>query len=1093
MPILNPADRGREEAERRTLPIPIMKTAPYALFRYLVPGLAWVAVSAAQSTPPASEAEDVVQLSPFVIDAAEEEGYGGSSTLSGSRLKSNLEDVAASVTVLTNDFLDDLGATDLASALAYVTGAENDATSDPQGGDVLNQGFVGSDFGDLSGRSGEVRVRGLGRASTAADYIQLIGPTDRYNIDRSEFLRGANSILFGLAEPAGLLNLSTKRANTRREINRVDLRVDSFGSVRGQLDFNRALIKGKLAIRAVVLKSDTKYDVETAFERDDRQFFTATYNPFENTTLRASYENIDINARRPNYRTMQDNVSAWLALYNEAAAQLSPAQLAAAFYWDASKPGGANGIPPSSVITVGGQTIDLGVLRRTLDGRAQPVALVYDSSDWTTPLFGGATEFARVTTNGGLASPANTRAYFVRSADPFENTSGYFDHQVTDPKIFPFQDQELAALPGNYRWERANRFNLSLDQRIGEDLFLSASFQTQEFKSEQLFSPIAQQQQISIDVNTYLPDGRQNPNFLRPFVYGRSIGGFTDSKTEDILVQGNYDFDFAKKTERLKWLGLHRLTALYTKSSLDTQGYRWNIQADNTIPGVYDPTFGNAGRHLYQFWYIGDPVQVGDTSLRLTGLPTTTVSHPDQSFNLTYYDNASRTWKQSPEPIHASRQLIANGRSYSELENDGFGVSMQSFFWHKRVVSLLGWRTDGVESFTNTLNDINATPYQGETRADYVRSGIPDFKDRTSTSTQSVVFKVTDWLRVFASRSENFAATAPRTDNLFRPIAPQNGETKEFGFGLSMLDRKLSFRATVYDSSQNLATSSGAATTAALRVDAFEDTLYNALEAAGRLSEWRTIGAQGESTLPYDEPLNVSATANSKSKGWEAELTYNPTSSWRVSFSLSQLDNKLTNIGQELRAFIDARADYYRPFFQEGLRTDGTNSTNPSTSTLLSESFRNTVASNYISNIVTEGTSNVGVPEYLATLVANYKFREGFLKGFSVGGNLRWESSKIFGYQQIDTVYNLGGLENEPGKVADITHPWMSDPVITGGLMFNYARKIFDDRVNWKVQLNAQNLFSEHGLRIIRVNPDNSPVWGIARPLTFTLSNTFDF
>jgi hypothetical protein len=45
----------------------------------------------------------------------------------------------------------------------------------------------------------------------------------------------------------------------------------------------------------------------------------------------------------------------------------------------------------------------------------------------------------------------------------------------------------------------------------------------------------------------------------------------------------------------------------------------------------------------------------------------------------------------------------------------------------------------------------------------------------------------------------------------------------------------------------------------------------------------------------------------------------------------------------------------------------------------------------------------------------------------------------------------------------------------------------------WRVQLNAQNLFGEHGLRQISINPDQSSVWGIAQPRTWELSNSFDF
>ena len=60
------------------------------------------------------------------------------------------------------------------------------------------------------------------------------------------------------------------------------------------------------------------------------------------------------------------------------------------------------------------------------------------------------------------------------------------------------------------------------------------------------------------------------------------------------------------------------------------------------------------------------------------------------------------------------------------------------------------------------------------------------------------------------------------------------------------------------------------------------------------------------------------------------------------------------------------------------------------------------------------------------------------------------------------------------------------------GLM-NYSRRIFSGRVRWKVQLNAQNLIGDHGLRVIAANPDGSSIWGLAPARTYELSHSFEF
>ncbi len=1048
------------------------------------------ATAFAQSTPPQPTEPTAVVLSPFIVDSDADQGYRASSSTSGSRLKTDLKDIAASVSVLTNDFLDDLGATDIASALAFVAGAENDQTTDPTS-IGLNQGYLGGDFGDVNTRSGEVRVRGLGRASTAANFVPVIASTDRYNIERAEFLRGANSILFGLSEPAGLISYSTKVAHLRKNISRVETKVDNFGTHRGVLDLSRTLIKDKLAFRGVGLYSDKRYLVDTAYWRDKRLFLTGTYRPFKHTTVRAFAEHTDTGGRRPNYRTSQDNVSGWLALYNQYARVLTPAQLASAFYWDPTV-FNASGAPTTSLVTVNGQTTDLGLLRRANDGNANATALFYDNRDWSNPQ-GNTATITSSRNAAGAVEAAAFRGTFVRSADPLENRPNpYADPQITNRAILPYDRVELGALPGNYRWERGRKLNVTIDQHLAEGFDLSASFQREVFRQKQQFSPIAQQQQVSIDVNVKLPDGRTNPNFLRPYIFGRQLGDYNHQTADNFLVQANYDFDFAKKTSRLGWLGFHRLTSLYTRAESDRLTYRWNVQVDNTIPGVMTAGLTAASRHLYQFWYVGDPVQVGDSGLRLTGFPTTTVTTADRTYNYTYYDAPTRSWRQSPTALRTSNQLVAGGRNFTAQENDGVGASLQSFFWKRKIVTLVGWRQDRVDAFTHTLVS-TAEPLTGERRADYLQSSVPQLSNSKATATQSIVFHATNWLRLFGSRSENFAATASRTDSLFRPIAPQNGITKEIGLGLNLFENKLNLRVSAYNSSQNLATSGGAASTASLRVEVVEDQLYNALLSTGRIAEWSTVGPAGVSKSEYNRPLDISATEDSVSKGLEAEVVYNPLPGWRLAFNVSKLDNVSTNVGRELREFLDVRAPFYRKYFQEGLRTDGSTNANPSTATLISTSFANAVAANYVGNILKEGTSNPGISEYTFRLVTNYAFRQGPLKGFSIGANAGWEKGKIVGFALLNTTFNVGGLDNYAGTVSDPNRPFIRSSTLSGGAFAGYRKKIYGDKVMWKIQLNAQNLFGEHGLRQISINPDQSKVWGVAQPRTWELSNSFDF
>ena len=69
----------------------------------LLLGLAFAAPLSAQVVPPAAAnpapPADPVVLSPFVVDTSGDRGYFASSTLAASRLKTDLKDIASSVSV----------------------------------------------------------------------------------------------------------------------------------------------------------------------------------------------------------------------------------------------------------------------------------------------------------------------------------------------------------------------------------------------------------------------------------------------------------------------------------------------------------------------------------------------------------------------------------------------------------------------------------------------------------------------------------------------------------------------------------------------------------------------------------------------------------------------------------------------------------------------------------------------------------------------------------------------------------------------------------------------------------------------------------
>jgi len=232
------------------------------------PSLWSQAVPTAQ--PPTPEKKEAVMLSAFVVATENEAGWSANDTLSATRTRQAIKDVPVNIDAITADFMEDLGLFNADEVANYVANAYAPPTL------------------ENDNQSGAIAFRGLSGSPAARNYFRWYIPSDTYNVERIDFGKGSNSLIFGDVEPGGQASVFTKRAQMRN-FGTFLSQYNSDGAYRFQLDFNRRL-RPNLALRFnAVRRQERTFQDASAFKLEG-ETLTATWQPLKNTIVRVEYE-----------------------------------------------------------------------------------------------------------------------------------------------------------------------------------------------------------------------------------------------------------------------------------------------------------------------------------------------------------------------------------------------------------------------------------------------------------------------------------------------------------------------------------------------------------------------------------------------------------------------------------------------------------------------------------------------------------------------------------------------------------------------------------------------------------------------------------
>ncbi len=775
--------------------------------------------------------EDVVVLSPFTVEASEDSGYVATDTLAGSRIRTQLRDVGAAISVVTEQFLRDTNSKNASDLLVYTTNTEVAG----QGGNFLGQGDGA--ILDTTARTSPVantRVRGLAEADNLRDFFLTDIPWDSYNVGRVDLQRGPNSILFGIGSPAGIINSSVNVASFK-DANKVEFQFGSFGSTRATADFNKVLLDGELAIRVAALDDRTNYRQKPAFRDDARLFAALRYDPaflrFDGarTSLKLNYETGDIDANYPRLTPPIDCITPWFGSMGKATYQVQDSN-------DHTTFGNARYEP---WLGAAGQRIWDGVIAAFEAGSpAQGIASSAQAANYP----GGATG-TNNTENGGYKGIQSYNKWAFNSRLPGYIIQPFKARSLTDASVFDFYNHLLEG-DNKSNWNRFNAFNAQLSQTFFQDRAgLDLAFDRQDAKWGWKNAISGDAAAITVDVMETLVGGAPNPNVGRAMVI---MGGGSSGSGEAHRVRETYratafgELDFkdflGRQSAWGKAFGRHRFTGAWTRQDIDYTERSWTnwFLGDGYI-NMADIAVGQSQRDLTPLVYLSGGSIADRTSASGLGLSRITADIVPSSTTVRQWDTVTGSFVTANVPVVVpgsdafddATRPYSNARLTRQIIDSQVAV-WQGFLFDGNLVPMVGWRKDVARAFdAGTPDKVAGIVENIADPAWRLPTGLEEdgvagrSYSRVSgeTKTYSVVGHLPRslarklpgglGLSLFYNSSENFQPDASRKDILGNPVAAPTGETKDYGFTVSALEGKLVLKVSRYKTKVSNATLSG--------------------------------------------------------------------------------------------------------------------------------------------------------------------------------------------------------------------------------------------------------------------------------------------
>lgn len=816
-------------------------------------------MSAQATTDNEEVTDETVVISPFVVTAEEDNGYVATSTLSGTRLKTELRNLGASISIATQEMLKDLGSTDAGSLLAYMANTEiGGLYGNYSGAENTENGRYFQNEARTDPQANQ-RVRGIGKAALTRNLFLTDIPFDTFNTERVTINRGANSLLFGIGDPGGVIDNSLKQPNTRKDFGSASLRYGSHQSVRTEVDFNKVIVAERLAVRLAGLRNSDKFSQKPAWAKDDRYYAAMEAVLFRN----ADSTVIDPTVLRVNGETGKSRSSP---------VQIIPPSVAYSNWFEpvpVSIQQYSGVAPPRQVISPdeGGtwrfqdtynpflKSAESQINTNVHPAIFRQMAIIFSDSRATAPLLIPSNSSGQplegllginawnanidtVTSVGVLGTPAVASLsptarlgqnifYATNSpyAEPF--AIGFAVPTLQDRRVFDYHNQVysggLDLVERSFDARSAVLEQTFLNGRFG----LEVAYDAQRYKTIQDFyfsggrgTSTTGPYDIYIDIAEFLPNGQRNLNLGRAF---SRVGNpkvetnVRERETTRAMVYG--ELDFARDLEMPRWLGRHRFNGLASRHTFDTtkdvQGHGWSSDSED-VQSIVNDGFAGAGRRRFNVIVYTSDSLLGLTSPEEIRLQQINIPRPvpGDTYNILYADagksQAALRGIQSG-PMENTRYLVSQDVQKQVIDSQVF--SWEGSMLGDHLVGVYGWRRDKTRAYDMANQAEVGTPSllpNGMWDPAFTRLAADPALDETGDSvTWSVVGRLPEglpfrmpWgsrLQAHYANSENFNPVGLRQNVLGAPIGQPTGTTKEYGITISSAGNRVALKLNFFE------------------------------------------------------------------------------------------------------------------------------------------------------------------------------------------------------------------------------------------------------------------------------------------------------